>query len=109
MHIIFNSTPKNLDERPHKIITPVKATASAELKEDTEPEDETYEVVEMQVTSSAKTRYAPAQMPQEGTANKTQPVESEASKDSTAQEEEYVNFDWVYNNFNIIASLNNVW
>ena len=96
VHIIFNSTPKNLDERPHKITTPVKAAASGELKEDTKPQDETYEVVEMQVTSSAKTRHAPAQVPQEGTANKTQPVESEASKDSTAQEESqeaYVNFN----------------
>ena len=96
MHVIFISNPKKLDEHPHKITTPVKAAASAELKEDTEPQDETYEVVEMQVTSSAKTRHAPAQVPQEGTANKTQPVESEASKDSTAQKESqeaYVNFD----------------
>ena len=96
VHIIFNSTPKNLDERPHTITTPVKAAASAELKEGTEPQDETYEVVEMQVTSSARTRHAPAQMPQEGTANKTQPAESGASKDSTAQEksqEAYMNFD----------------
>ena len=47
--------------------------------------DETYEVIEMQVTSSAKSRYAPAQTPQEGTI--THPVESEAKKDSTACEE----------------------
>ena len=97
VHVIFNSTPKKLYERPHKITTPAKAASSAEVnKEDTKPQDEMYEVVEMQVTSSANTRYAPAHMPLEGTANKTQPVESEASKDSTAQEESqeaYVNFD----------------
>ena len=50
----------------------------------------------MQVTSSAKTRYAPTQTPQESTV--TQPMESEfeASKDFAAQEENqeaYVNFD----------------
>ena len=50
----------------------------------------------MQVTSSAKTRYAPTQIPQESTI--TQPMESEfeASKDFAAQEENqeaYVNFD----------------
>ena len=47
-----------------------------------------YEVVEMQATSekSAKTRYAPAQMPQEGSVE-TQPVESgnEAGKDSAGK------------------------
>ena len=60
--------------------------------------DETYEVVEMQMTSSAKAGYAPAQTPQEGTV--THPMESEAKKDSTAceknQEEEdnpYMNFE----------------
>ena len=85
-HIKF-STPKKLNENPHKITAPVKAEA-----QDTESPDEMYEVVEMQVTSSAKTRCAPAQMSQEG----SQPVESEASKDSAAQEENqeaYVNFD----------------
>ena len=53
-----------------------------------------YEVIETQVTSSAKTRYAPMQIPQEGT--DIQPTEPITSKDSAAQEENqeaYVNFD----------------
>ena len=37
-------------------------------------------MVEMQVTSSAKSRYAPAQMPQESSA-KTRHVETEGGKD----------------------------
>lgn len=47
-----------------------------------------YEVVEMQdlVTSSTKSRYTPAQLPQEGTA--TQPVESEANKETAPAQEE---------------------
>ena len=93
-HIKF-STPKKLDESPHKITAPVKeagAEVAIEAQDHTESLDEMYEVVEMQVTSSAKARYAPAQMSQEG----SQHVESEASKDSAAQEENqetYVNFD----------------
>ena len=43
-----------------------------------------YEVVEMQVTSSAKARYAPAQMPQESSA-KTWHMETEAGKDSAGK------------------------
>ena len=38
----------------------------------------------MQVTSSAKSRYAPAQMPQESSA-KTRHVETEAGKDSAGK------------------------
>ena len=59
--------------------------------------DETYEVIEMQVTSSAKSRYAPAQTPQEGTV--THPVESEAKKDSIACEENQEEGDDAYMNF----------
>ena len=69
------------------------AAATAKVEEDTAAQDEMYEVVEMQVKS---TRYTPAaaQMPQKSTG--TQPKESEASKNSPAQEENqeaYVNFD----------------
>ena len=95
-HINF-STPKKPAESAHEITTPAKAVAATKVEaQDTESPDEMYEVVEMQVTSSAKTRYAPAQTPQEGTVNKTQPVESEASKDSAAKGENqgaYVNID----------------
>ena len=41
----------------------------------------------MQVTSSAKARYAPAQMPQESSA-KTRHVETEAGKDYNAGKED---------------------
>ena len=88
------SIPNKLGESPCKITT---KPAAAEVEEDTESQDQTYyEVIEMQVTSSAKTRYAPTQTPQESTV--TQPTESEfeANKDFAAQEENqeaYVNFD----------------
>ena len=98
MHILNFSVSKEIDESAHKITAPAKpsAAATAEVEEDTAAQDEMYEVVEMQMTSSDKTRYVPAaaQIPQEGTG--TQPVESEASKNSPAQEENqeaYVNFD----------------
>jgi hypothetical protein len=51
-----------------------------------------YEVVEMQVTSSAKARYAPAQIPQKGSAE----TQLDENKDSAAREENqetYVIFD----------------
>ena len=77
---------KKPPESAHEITALAKAVAAAEVEaQDTESPDEMYEVVEMQVTSPAKTRYAPAQIPQEGTVNKTQPVESEASKNSAAK------------------------
>ena len=80
----------------HEITAPAKSVAATEVEEDAEPQDETYEIVEMQVTSSAKTRYASAtaQTPQEGIV--TQPMDSEANKDSAAQEEDqeaYINFE----------------
>jgi hypothetical protein len=46
-----------------------------------EPQDETYEVIEMQETSSAKARHAPAQIPQEGSAE----TQTEASKNSAEE------------------------
>ena len=83
------SPPKNTSESPCKIAT----KPSAEVEDLCE--DQTYEVVEMQVTSSAKTRYAPAQTPQGDTA--TLPVESEVKiEDAAAQEENqetYMNCD----------------
>ena len=83
------SPPKNSNESPCKIAT----KPSAEVEDLCE--DQMYEVVEMQVTSSAKTRYAPAQIPQEGTV--TQPVESDVKPEGTAAQEEdqetYMNCD----------------
>ena len=81
-HIKF-STP---NESPHKITAPTKA-AAAKVEEDTEFPNELYEVFEM-VTSSAKTRYAPAV--------KLPPMESKACKNSAAHDENQeacVNFD----------------
>ena len=72
---------------------PGKPTTAVEEDE----ADEAYEVVEMQVTSSAKARYTPAQTPQEGTI--THPVESEAKKDSTAREKNQEKEDNAYMNF----------
>ena len=51
-------------------------------------------MVEMQVTSSAKAGYAPAQTSQEGTI--THPVESEAKMDSQAHEENQEEGDNAY-------------
>ena len=82
-HVKYRTT-KKYDESPHKITAPTKA----KVEEHAESPDELYEVLEMQVTSSAKTRYAPAvQLP---------PVESKACKNSAAHkeyQEAYVNFD----------------
>ena len=100
------SSPKKLDESPHKVTAPLVKEAAEVEAQDTEFPDEAYEVVEMQV---ARTKHAPAQMPLEGTANKTQPVESEASKDSTTpteNQEAYVNFDWRNCMYNIQCHLN---
>ena len=89
MYIKF-STLKTPVENVHEITAPAKAAVAEVEAQDTESPDETYEVVEMQVTS--KTRYAPAQTPQEGTV-KTQPMESEDSAAEGENQEAYVNFD----------------
>ena len=82
----FYSTPKKLYKSPCKI------TAKPATEED--EADATYEMVEMQVTSSAKAGYAPAQTSQEGTI--THPVESEAKMDSQAHEENQEEGDNAY-------------
>ena len=80
--INFSPQPKNAEEGQLKIAT----KPSAKIEDSYE--DEMYEVIEMQATSEklAKTRYAPAQMPQEGLVE-IQPIESEneASKDSAGK------------------------
>ena len=85
MYTLNSSTQKEPDQSAHKITVPAKPSTATEVKEDSESQGEMYEVVEMQTTSSAKTRYAPTQIPQEGIA--TQPTEPETSKDYFAQEE----------------------
>ena len=88
-HINF-STPKEPAESTDKITAPAKAVAAIEVEaQDAEFPDEMYEMVEVQVTSSAKTRYAPAQTPQEGIV-KTQPEDSAAKGEN---QKAYVNFD----------------
>lgn len=67
--------------------SPPKDTYESQCKTATKPaavevegschEDEMYEMIEMQATSLAKSRYAPAQTPQEDTA--TQAVHKEAA------------------------------
>ena len=91
MTMVNFSTPTKFDGSP-QMITGKPATA---IEED--EADETYEVVEMQVTSFSKTRYAAAQTPQEGTI--IHPVESEAKKDSTTREENQEEGDDAYMNF----------
>ena len=75
------STPKKLDKSPRKITK----TAKPATEDDGESYEENYEVIEMRMTSSAKARYEPAQTTQKGTT--TDPLESEAKKDSPANEE----------------------
>ena len=67
MYTLNSSTHKESDESAHKITALAKPTAATEVKEDSEYQNEMYEVVEMQMTSSARTRYAhaPTQIPQE--------------------------------------------
>jgi hypothetical protein len=89
LHIKFSALRKPAGSTSEYDITvPVKtaaAPAAAKGEEECiEPQDETYEVIEMQVTSSAKARHAPAQIPQEGSAE-TQPVQTEASKNSAEE------------------------
>ena len=70
----------------HEITVPAKiaATTKVEKELNTGSPDEMYEEVEMQVTSSAKSRYAPVQVPQESSV-KTRHVETEAGKDSAGK------------------------
>jgi hypothetical protein len=80
----FSPQPKNIEESQCKT-----ATKKPEEIEDS-CKDEIYEVVEMEATSSAKARYAPAQIPQEGTATATKPVHDiveskEKIEETTAQ------------------------
>ncbi len=77
----FSPQPKNIEESQCKT-----ATKKPEEIEDS-CKDELYEVVEMEATSSAKARYAPAQIPQEGTATATKPTPVEKTEDTTQQAE----------------------
>jgi hypothetical protein len=70
MSLHFSPQPKNIDESQCKTAT--KPSDSAKIEDSYQ--DEMYEVVEMEATSSAKARYAPAQIPQEGTATEAKPV-----------------------------------
>ena len=79
MHTLNFRTPNKLDESPHKVTKTDKPAA----EDEGESHEDNYGVIEMQVTSSAKTRYAPAQTIQKGTI--TYPTE--AKKDSAANKE----------------------
>jgi hypothetical protein len=63
----FSPQPKNIEESQCKTAT--KPPDSAKIEDSYK--DEIYEVVEMEATSSAKARYGPAQIPQEGTEETT--------------------------------------
>jgi hypothetical protein len=89
LHIKFSVLKKPAESTSeHDITVPVKTAAAPaaaiDEEECTEPQDETYEVIEMEATSSGKARHALAQIPQEGSAE-TQPVETEASKNSAEE------------------------
>ncbi len=83
----FSPQPKNIEESLCKT-----ASKPSEEIEDSR-QDEIYEMIEMAATSSAKARYSPTQIPQEGTTTVAKPVhdiiESEEKiEETTAQAEE---------------------